>query len=189
MGAADFNTGVTLRGTREELLAMLKVLKSYATEKHEQYAKERNCAYLNSVYLARYQSAGLGQRINDMTDEDMLNLIDTCKNVIDVDASGPYGRFGFLSEVDLFREMAEAAPTASFEGGMGGFSTGGDQAAAYELKDGLLYCKYAEGEDWEEYDEDEDEDWDDDDEDWDAEPDWTEEVVYDPIAKKCVRNK
>ena len=187
MGAADFNTGMTLRGTREELLAMLKVLKSYATEKHDQYVKERNCAYLMSVFLARHQSAGLGQRIDMMTDEDMLDLIDECKNVIEVDASGPYGIFGFLSEVRLFLDLAEAAPHATFEGGMGGFNPGGDQVAAYELKDGLLYCKYAEGEDaeWDE----EDEDWDDDDdEDWeDEEPDWTDEEIYDPVARKFIR--
>ena len=171
---------------------MLKVVKSYATEKQEQYSKQRDCAYLSSVYVGRYQANGIGERINSMTDGEMLKIIDDNHNVVLVDASGPYGRFWSLEKVDLFREMAEVAPNAKFVGGMGGFDVGGDSAAAFELKGGLLHCKYAfpeEDECW--YEGDDDENWDDnweDDEWYEEEPNWTVEKVYDPIAKKIIKS-
>jgi len=35
--SADFNTEILMKGTKEELMAMTKVLKSYVTEKQNQY--------------------------------------------------------------------------------------------------------------------------------------------------------
>lgn len=184
MGAADFNTGATIQGTRDEVFAILKVFHSYATEKHEQYSKKRNCAYLNSVYVGGEKTTGLGNRINFMSDEQLLSMIEENNCTITVNASGPYGRFNSLEDVDLFRDVAEVAPNAKVSGGMGGFDPGGDQCATFELKDGLLYCKYANGygdECWN------DEDWDDDEDDWDEEePNWDFEEVYDPIKKEVV---
>ena len=85
--------------------------------------------------------------------------------------------------------MAEAAPNATFQGGMGGFDPCGDHCAAFELKDKKLSCKYASREHgWgdDEFDEEWDED--DDDENWKEEkPDWHTEVVYDPVNKKNVK--
>ena len=70
--------------------------------------------------------------------------------------------------------------------GMDGFGTGGEQIASYELKDGLMVCKYHAGEP-DEWDEDE-EDWDEDEWDEDCdEPAWDYEEVYDPIAKKFIQ--
>jgi hypothetical protein len=189
MGAADFYTSMKLEGTRDELLAMLNVVKSYATEKHEQYKTKKNCEYISSAFVGRFQADGMGKRINFMTDEEMLEVIDANKNVVLVDASGPWGIFGFLEEVNLFRDIAKAAPHAKLSGSISGFDAGGDQDAAYELKDGLLYCKYANSED-EFYDEDDDDDWDDeDDDDWDdEEPDWSMEEVYDPVTDKIIES-
>ncbi len=188
MGAADFNTGALIKGTTKEIVSAVNIFKKYATIKHEQYAKERNCAYLQSCYISYDGEEGLGTRINDMTDEEIAEFAKNHDNSVIVSASGPYGRFGFLSEVGLFKEIAESAPHATVSGGMSGFNPGGDQIAAYELKDGLLTCKYVEGEceDWDE----EDEDWDDYDEDGEddfEEPEWDYEEIYDPITKKIVK--
>ena len=189
MGAADFNTGMTLEGSRDELLAMLNVVKDYVTKKRYQYRENRDCAYLMSAHINGPNESGLGAHLSEMNDDDILKFIDNHNGVVEIDASGPYGVFGFLDEVDLFRDIAEAAPNAKLVGGMGGFNSGGDMAASFELKDGLLHCKYFQGEDeeyWEDEDEDE-EDWDEDD-DWEyKEPDWTDEEVYDPVKKKYVR--
>ena len=194
MGAADFNTSAQIKGTREDVFAIVKILKSYATEKHDQYSKSRNCQYLQSAYLANQDTVGLGQRINYMTDEDLFEFIDSSNCDVIVGASGPYGHFGFLDEVKIFRDMADAAPNASFVGGMSGFNPGGDQDAAFELKNGLLYCKYAFGDEEDCYDDEEyceeDEGLDEDDEDCDdcanEEPIWTYEEVYNPVAKRIV---
>lgn len=192
MGAADFNTNARIEGTKEEILAIMKVLLSYTTEKKDQYNKERNCPYLTSVYVSGDGEKGLGTRLAPAEDADYLKFIEDRGNVLYVDASGPYGRFGFLDEVDLFHEMAEAAPGAKFVGAMSGFNPGGDMVAAFELKDKLLQCKYLmpNEEAWED-EEDEEDDWDEnDDECWDdEEPDWDEIVVYDPIKKKYVKQQ
>lgn len=189
MGAADFNTSAKIKGTKEEVLSILKVLLNYNTTKKEQYNKKRNCPYLTSVYIHGSKEKGMGTRLAPAEDADLLKFIEENNCEIVADASGPYGSFGLLEEVDIFHDMAEAAPTASFSGGMGGFGTGGDQFANFELKDGLLYCKYSLPSD-DELNEDEyedDESYDDDD-DWeDEEPIWDEEVVYDPIKKKNVK--
>ena len=188
MGAADFNTGAVIKGTQEEIVAALNVFNTYATTKHEQYAKERNCAYLMSCYLSYEGEHGLGTRLSNMTEEDIVKFIAEHNNEVLVSASGPYGRFGFLSEVNLFKEAAEAAPNATIAGGMSGFNPGGDQIAAFKLENGLLTCKYYEGEpEWE--GEDEDEVWDDDDFDEEnfEEPEWDYEEIYDPVTKKIVK--
>ena len=191
MGAADFNTGAKISGTKEEVFKILTVMRSYAIDKREQYREKRNCPYMMSMNISGDNEFGLHKPINQFSDEELIRFIEEKNCVVCVDASGPYGIFGPLEDVGLFHEMAEAAPSAKFEGGMGGFSTGGDQCASFGLKDGLLYCKYVlphDDEDWGEDDEDwDDDEWDDDD-DWeDKEPEWDEEVVYDPVKKKYVK--
>lgn len=188
MGAADFNTVAKISGTKEEVFAILKVMHSYVTNKREQYREKRNCSYLMSMCISGDNEFGTHRQISDFSDDELLVYIEEKKCAVFVEASGPYGVFGLLEEVNLFHEMAEAAPNASFSGGIGGFGAGGDQFANFELKDGLLYCKYVmPSDDWddEDYDED-DEDWDEDDDLEDEEPDWDEEVVYDPVKKKNV---
>lgn len=190
MGAADFNTGATIKGTKEEVFAILKVMHSYATDKRQQYREKRNCPYLMSMCIEGENEFGSHKPIGDFSDEELMAYIEEKKYTICVDASGPYGVFNGLEDIDMFHEMAEAAPNATFVGGMGGFDPGADQAASFELKDGLLHCKYAVsyfGDEWDEDCDEDEEDWDDED-DWDEEePDWGEEVIYDPVKKKYVK--
>ena len=192
MGAADFNTGATIQGTKDEVFAILKVMYSYVTTKREQYREKRNCPYLMSMCINGDNEFGMRRPISDFADDELMAYIEEKKCAICVDASGPYGVFGLLEEIDLFHEMAEAAPNAKFEGGMGGFGTGGDQCANFELKNGLLHCKYSlPSDDWDEdgYDDEYEDDWDEDDEWADEEPDWDKEVIYDPVKKKYVEQK
>ncbi len=190
MGAADFNTSATISGTKEEVFAILKVMHKYATEKREQYREKRNCPYLTHINISGENEFGMHQPISNFTDEELMAFIDSKNCAIFVEAGGPYGVFNTLERVLLFHEMAETAPNATFQGGMGGFDPGGDHCAAFELKDKKLSCKYASREHgWE--DDEFDEEWDEDDEDenWEEEePDWDTEVIYDPVNKKNVRN-
>lgn len=131
--SADFNTEILMKGKKEELMAMTKVLKSYVTEKQNQYNEKRDCAYMMSV------------RINDenylteLTDEELEAVVETSNETVNVAAMGPYGVFGFLEEVRLFEDMAEAAPTAYFDGQMAGFNASGDQAKKGVLEDKQLH--------------------------------------------------
>lgn len=190
MGAADFNTGAELRGTNEEIFAMLMVARSYGKEKRAQYQEKRNCPYFMSVYVNEGDEFHLRKNLLNLSDEDLMEFIASRNGVVSFEASGPYGVFNGLDSVDVFHEMAEAAPHAQISGGMGGFSPGGDEYANFELKDGLMVCKYAHPHWDEDFEDDEefDEDWDDEDDFEDMEePEWDEEIVYDPIAKKNVK--
>ena len=150
---------------------------------------EAACKYgADAVYIGG-KVFGMRAGPANFTDEELMAFIDSKNCSIFVEAGGPYGVFNTLERVLLFHEMAEAAPNATFQGGMGGFDPGGDHCAAFELKDKKLSCKYASSEHgWE--DDEFEEDWDEDDEDnWDEEePDWHTEVIYDPVNKKNVKN-
>ena len=181
--AADFTTNVEMRGTSKELLAMLKVLRKFETEKHDQYAKSHDCEYVDDVRIggANEYSDSSSYDLEDMNDDEWLEFIEENGCEIYADIGGPWGVFCFLDEIDLFRDMAEAAPNAEFEGSISGFNTGGDQDAEFRLVDGLLHCRYAFlG------DECDDEEFDEDDEAWDDDErlDWTSEETYNPITKK-----
>ena len=191
MGAADFSTHIRLEGSTEELFEMLKIIKHYATEKKKQYGQKKDCPYLLSVFIGRFQVEGLAPKIDAMTDEELLEFTKERKGVVLVDASGPYGRFWSLQQMTLFHEMAEAAPQAKFVGSISGFDPGGVHATECILENGLLTCKYSsidhefdeEDEDWD------DEEWDEDEEERPVEPNWDTIIIYDPVAKKNVNTK
>lgn len=186
--AADFYTEMELSGTKKEVLAMLKIIRKYETENYERYKNHRDCAYIEGVSISGTNDDNDGDvyDLEDMTDKELLEIIDENGCQICVTASGPWGRFGFLDEIDLFRDMAEAAPDAEFDGNISGFNAGGDQDAEFELVDGLLYCRYAfPGDEYLDDEDDEaDEDWD----DKDDEIEWTAEETYDPVAKKIIES-
>ena len=182
MGAADFHTVADIQGTTEEVFAILKVMRTYATEKREQYREKRNCPYFTYMNISGTNESGVHKSLLDLSDDDLKDLIESKKNAVLVEAGGPYGVFNSLRHLTVFHEMAEIAPNATMSGSMSGFGPGGSNVAAFMLKDQRLYCKYATSECFED-----DEDWEEDDFD-EEEPDWDEEVVYDPIAKKYIKN-
>lgn len=134
--SADLNTYIKIRGTKEELLAMLKVIRLFATEKREQYNAKRDCGYLEDVTVA---CEAAEEDLEEMTDEELAEFLERTDKELTVYAQGPWGCFYHPAEIGLFEEMADAAPNAAFEGGIDGFITGADVNCAAELKDGILY--------------------------------------------------
>lgn len=65
----------------------------------------------------------------------------TDRNTIAISALGPYGHYCELNDVDVFREMAENAPTASFEAEISGFTSYTEQSLTCVLKEGMLYIE------------------------------------------------
>lgn len=184
--SADYTTEITMNGNREELTTILKIAKSYCTDKKAQYEASRNCAYLLGAkinFLSKntvtndsdYYSNVISNWISDgadsfahgnsesmlyekklgtyldkinqdswmslesMSDEEIEALPISVDDTLYIDAQGPYGVFHWLEEVNLFFDIADAAPSATFSGSMWGSGNDGDQHVTAELKNGLLY--------------------------------------------------
>ncbi|MBR2743359.1 MAG: hypothetical protein IKD89_07195 [Clostridia bacterium] len=145
MGAADFTTVITVKGTKEECLEVMKVLRHYANDRKKQYREKHDCWYL------------------DVTIGDPEKEVDTCwkSGEMSLGLSGPYGVwYGLLEDdCDLFQRIADTAPTCYFRGSISGFDPGSKQSLDAELKDGRLFLSFDYkpfGEDLQENEEDDD---------------------------------
>lgn len=131
--SADLNMSVEMRGNREELAAMLKVLNYYETVKGAQYNTKRNCAYINFVEITTPGNRG------HLEEKKISELAAMAENSnLTLSAGGPYGHYAGLKEVGLFEDMANAAPNAWFSCTISGFVGSADVFYSAELKDGLL---------------------------------------------------
>lgn len=70
------------------------------------------------------------------SDYSTSNRRDGCVKIV---TSGPWGRYGVLNDVDVFRDMAEAAPNASFEAEISGNTTYTYQSLKASLSNGILH--------------------------------------------------
>lgn len=134
--SADLNTEITIQGTKDELLAMLKVLRYFETEKYEQYRTQHNCGYIHSL---KVRNGSDSYNLDTISDDELHTLIGDVSSELSISAAGPYGSFPSLEDVGLFEALAEAAPTASFNGQCAGFVTGADVSLTAELIAGALY--------------------------------------------------
>ncbi len=116
---ADFNTEVTVKGTADELAAIGAVLWE---------AKDNEIEItLNSINIGSWYKS-----IFAIEKEEFLSIVSSADGEFTVEAEGPYGRFGDLAEVELFTDMANAAPDAYFSGEIHGVSDGsGEYMDAY----------------------------------------------------------
>lgn len=133
--SADLNTEITVRGNKEELLAILKVLRSFETDNHEQYRNNRDCAYLEGVE-ANCEADSCD--VADATDDELVEFLEEAGNELEINSAGPWGAFFDPSDIGLFERLAEAAPNAYFTGLIEGFVTGADVLHTAELNAGIL---------------------------------------------------
>jgi hypothetical protein len=126
--SADFNTSITLSGTKEEILNIFEVLKSYESGSHD--------AYIDSVRISHRKEKS--RRLSDMSEDEIYSFLKSRKKEIYIAAEGPYGRYDGLENSGLFQDMASAAPGASFDGYMSGCQAGADYDLHTELKEGRL---------------------------------------------------
>ena len=137
--SADLNMSISMRGTQEELTAMLQVLKLYATTKHDQYTAKRNCAFLTSVEITCPRPSCYLQWASD---EEISELVaKTGCGELTATAGGPYGYYGEVREIGLFEAMADAAPGAWFQCSISGFVGSLDVFHSAELEYGLLMVR------------------------------------------------
>lgn len=122
-------TYMTLRGTTEELLEMLRVLRGYKEN-------NRECQF-DSLRISPGIDTETMEITQISTDDEIVDFFSRPKLKIEVDAEGPYG-VGDVSESELFEKMAQAAPGAEFAGIIKSRDTGGQECYRGELKKGKL---------------------------------------------------
>ena len=88
-------------------------------------------------YFSFIKVNGKDVNLKNLT-EDMISEIVSEGSKVSITALGPYGHYGELNDVGLFREMAEAAPKASFTAEISGNGQYEVQNLKCELKDGML---------------------------------------------------
>ena len=133
--SAEFFTEIEMKGTSEELTAILKVLQLFATERKERWSKTRDCAYIEYVEVEEDPS---GQAIDKLKEDELAALVEEMDDTLHVNFSGPWGVRG-MKKAGVFQAMAEAAPNAWFEGNVNGFISGADVDIYTSLEDKMLY--------------------------------------------------
>lgn len=136
--SADLNTYISMQGTAEALLSMLRVLRVFETGNAVQYSDRHDCAHIDMVTI-KGASGRKNIRLEDVTDEELSVLVSGVKKGLRVEAGGPWGNFCELGDVGLFEALADSAPTARFSGSINGFVTGARVALAADFRDGKLY--------------------------------------------------
>lgn len=133
MSEQNFTLNMTLRGTNEELTAMLNVFLSY-------YEKKNNMALSGGevmrggacAVIARY-SGDRGYAPDKITEWAAGHDGD-----VNISSVSFYGAYNLVESHDVFREMAEAAPQAEFSAVVSGVSTYTEQRLDCDLKNGEL---------------------------------------------------
>lgn len=145
MASADINTFFTFKGTKEELKAMLNVVKYYSVDCKEQYShhqpEDEDCSYLDCVRISyvNSNSAKESQDIDEWSENKIETILDESNGTISGNANGPYGVFDFISGIGIPEKLAEAAPGAYFEVAIEEDGSYEDETLKATLKDGIIY--------------------------------------------------
>ncbi len=121
----DYQLAMVLEGDTEEIKRMLDVVGLYTGDRPQSFSF--------------VQVSGKEIDLKNLTNEIVKDV--TVSGKVLVTASGPWGDYGQLDEVDLFREMSEAVPTAAFSAEITGSGSYEEQSLICELKDGMLNIK------------------------------------------------
>ncbi len=126
MATADLDFNLNIKGTPEEIASMLNVAFEYFEGK-------------DGVYFscARISVGDKDLHLSMSSREEIFEAV-SGSDTVGVSALGPFGRYGEIDEVDIFRDMAQVAPKASFTANISGFAGYADQSLRAELADGLL---------------------------------------------------
>ena len=120
--SACIDTNITMKGSLEELLDMIKVLE-------------------DSKYLSGHMIKK--KYIKDISEEELKKLIEDSNNEITIDMMGPYGIFEELSNTKVFETLADVSPNAYFMGTMEGFTGSSNVSLTGKLENKKLYLSYS----------------------------------------------
>lgn len=136
--SADLDTSITLRGEKEELLAMLKVLKEFDMDTETLFQYRQTHPIYGYIEWVEVLGNSQKRELKSMNEADLQDFISKAGNELSVHAMGPWGNYGLPEDLGLFEALAEAAPNAYFEGAINGFITGADVGHYGTLENGLL---------------------------------------------------
>lgn len=122
MATADFDLSIHIEACKEDALNLIEVLRKYNNGE-------------KGVYFSFMEVEE-----NDIED-DLDELLEEEDVELEVTALGPYGSYMFLNDVDLFRDMAVAAPDAYFEAEINGGTTYTEQSLNATLEEGILHIE------------------------------------------------
>ena len=120
--SACIDTNITMKGSLEELLDMIKVLE-------------------DSKYLSGHMIKK--KYIKDISEEELKKLIEDSNNEITIYMMGPYGIFEELSNTKVFETLADVSPNAYFTGTMEGFTGSSNVSLTGKLENKKLYLSYS----------------------------------------------
>lgn len=131
--SACYDTNIKLKGNVDELKKMIRFLCQ------SEYLESDSTLYEYKDYSL--EEIRNNKKLKDLSDSELEEYIVKNKNKIELNFSGPYGRFAELDETWIFEDLACIAPNAYFNGRMSGFSGSADYSLSGELKDQKLYLK------------------------------------------------
>ena len=154
--SCELETSITIRGTQEQLVAMLKVLHTFETK--EEYAQWDLFFHVWETINGQLKKASLGP----MTEDDFMRLAEGSDGSLSLFADGPRGD---AYDTEPFEQLAEAVPDGAFSGRIEGIWAGEDILHTAEYSNGHLELyrrsqedylmeEYGIGEHGEEYEED-----------------------------------
>lgn len=120
--SAELYLELAMKLTNEEFAKVFKVISKYVSQND----KKKKVYFLN-------------MKVNGTPVKDVDPDSDSVSGEVGIRAEGPYGDFLRLTEVRFFRDLAKAAPDASFKGEISGNMTYVEVSQKAELKDGELH--------------------------------------------------
>ena len=97
---ASYQLRLTIEGSSDVLRTLIKIVSRYSGEKPQ--------------YFLGFNVNGTDVDFKIITENIISEL--TLSGVVRITAYGPYGGYSSLEEVEIFKELSEAAGTASFSG-------------------------------------------------------------------------
>lgn len=128
MATADLDFNIEITGTTQEVVSILEIMFEYNNGK-------------DGVYFS-FTSVNTGDKVFSLhrsNKDEILSAVRSSGGAVKINSSGPFGKYGELDDVDIFREMAQAAPGAGFTASINGFAGYADQSLKATLVDGLLH--------------------------------------------------
>ena len=120
MATADFELNMNIECELEEAQSLVEVLKKYSEG-------------FDGVYFTSMEANGFD------VEDDLEEFFDEFDGTIEVTAFGPYGSYMMLNDIDIFRDLAKAAPNAKFDAEIAGCTSYTEQSINCELEDGILH--------------------------------------------------
>ena len=130
MATADFDLNISIDCKHEDMFALVEVFKHYVDG--------NKGVHFNFVKLNNGNDT---VNIEDLSLDKLKEFIEECEKTLSIEALGPYGHYMELDDINVFREMSEAAPDGHFSAEINGCTSYTEQSLHCTLEDKILHVK------------------------------------------------